>query len=92
MGTLVTKEDFSGDDVDKLAVGRSKQKKVDEDDLARRMSKDVMRQSRKALEMLKAREEATKKGAGRSPKFKVPEMCSQEVARASRQAAEKSFP
>jgi hypothetical protein len=33
-GTPVTEEDFSGDDVDKLAAGRSKRKKVDEDDLA----------------------------------------------------------
>ena len=32
MGTLVTEEDFLGDDVDKLAAGRSKWKKVDEDD------------------------------------------------------------
>jgi hypothetical protein len=73
-GTPVIEEDFSGDDVDKLAAGRSK-RKVDEDDLARRMSvKDVMLQSREALEILKAREEA----AGRSPKLKAPEKCSRE--------------
>jgi hypothetical protein len=90
-GTPVTEDDFSGNDVDKLAAGRSKRKKVDEDDLARRMLvKDVMRQSREALEVLKAREEAAEKGAGRSPKLKAPKKCSREVARASRQAAEKA--
>jgi hypothetical protein len=52
--------------------------------------KDVMRQSHEALEVLKAQEEAAEKGAGRSPKLKAPEKCSREVARASRQAAEKA--
>jgi hypothetical protein len=90
-GTPVIEEDFSGDNVDKLAAERSKRKKVDEDDLARRMLvKDVMFQSREALEVLKTWEEPVEKGAGRSPKLKAPEKCSREVARASRQVAEKA--
>ena len=87
----MTEEDFSGDNVDKLAAGRSKRKKVDEDDLTRRMSmKDMMRQSYEALEVLKAGEKAVEKAAGRSPILKAPEKCSREVARASQQAAEKA--
>ena len=90
-GTLVIEEDFSCDDVDNLAIGRSMWKKVDEDDLAQRMSvRDVMRQSHEALEVLKVWEEATEKGAGRSSKFKALEKCFSEVVRASRQVVEKA--
>ena len=91
MGTLVTEEDFSGDDIDKFGAGRSKWKKVDEDALCRRQSvRDLMQESHEALEELKAWEEAAEKAATRSPKVKGPKKCSREVARASRQAAEKA--
>jgi hypothetical protein len=76
VGTPVTDDDFEDKDVDKLAKGRSKRKKVGHVDLAR--AREIVQQREEALQLLKEREEAAKKASR------------EVVQRASRKAAEKA--
>jgi hypothetical protein len=57
----MTEDDFEDKDVDKLAKGRSKQKKVGHVDLAR--AREIVKQSEEALQFLKERKEAAEKAA-----------------------------
>jgi hypothetical protein len=54
-------DDFEDKDVNKLAKGRSKRKKVGHVDLA--WAREIVKQSEEALQLLKEREEAVEKAA-----------------------------
>jgi hypothetical protein len=60
-GTPMTEDDFEDEDIDKLAKGRSKRKKVGHVDLAR--AREIVKQSEEAFQLLKEREEAAEKAA-----------------------------